>query len=224
MKKRVKIDLSWRAWSLILGFFILIGFIGLNFAYNSEVSPSVFGHTIDEIEVINPDGSTTSLEQYIEDKISGIKGYSCDSTPIYNSMTLTDSRGNTGINYYDDKYKHSNGIKPVPASCKTDAGCTIKQEIFDSKGLKLTRQYQYIQYSSNKWWSSYTTAGAYLNGDTTSTNIIPTYGGDYALYLRDDYQHTTSTVEISSDNWTFIDRTSAYGMKVYICSENTDTV
>jgi len=49
MKKRVKIDLSWRAWSLIVGFFILIGFVGLSFAYGGT-SPAIHGHSAGEIE------------------------------------------------------------------------------------------------------------------------------------------------------------------------------
>jgi len=51
MKKSVKIDLSWRAWSLIVGFFILIGFVGLSIAYNSGAAPSVMGHSLNEIEL-----------------------------------------------------------------------------------------------------------------------------------------------------------------------------
>jgi hypothetical protein len=50
MKRSVKVDLSWRAWSLIVGFFILIGFVGLSFAYKSGASPSVMGHSAEEIE------------------------------------------------------------------------------------------------------------------------------------------------------------------------------
>lgn len=218
--KRRRIDLSLRAWSLIVGFFILIGFVGLSFAYNLGVSPSIMGHTMDEISVVDATGNTVSLEQYIEDKISGIKQseYSCDSTPLYDSMSLVESNGETGIKYNDPNYNYNKGIKTIPASCKTDAGCTIKQEIYGSTGLILTRQYQYIQYSSNKWWSSYKTAGTYLNGDTVSTDIAPGYG---YLYMRDDYKYSTTTVETSSDSWTFIDRTATYGMKIYICSETS---
>jgi len=40
MKRSVKVDLSWRAWSLIVGFFILVGFVGLGYA----ISPSIHGH------------------------------------------------------------------------------------------------------------------------------------------------------------------------------------
>jgi hypothetical protein len=59
MKKRVKIDLSWRAWSLIIGFFILIGFVGLSFAYGGN-TPSVMGHSAGEIEGgVGGAGSTT---------------------------------------------------------------------------------------------------------------------------------------------------------------------
>ncbi len=53
MKKSVKFDLSWRAWSLIVGFFILIGFVGLSFAYNANGiggNPAIMGHSADEIE------------------------------------------------------------------------------------------------------------------------------------------------------------------------------
>jgi len=53
MKKRIKVDLSWRVWSLITGVFILIGYIGLSFAYNANSlggNPSIMGHSADEIE------------------------------------------------------------------------------------------------------------------------------------------------------------------------------
>jgi hypothetical protein len=50
MKKRVKLDLSWRTWSLIVGFFILLGFIGLSFAYGGA-NPSVMGHSYGELGI-----------------------------------------------------------------------------------------------------------------------------------------------------------------------------
>ena len=50
MKRSVKVDLSWRVWSLIVGFFILIGFVGFSIAFNSGASPSVMGHTFNEVQ------------------------------------------------------------------------------------------------------------------------------------------------------------------------------
>jgi len=52
MKRSVKFDLSWRAWSLIVGFFILIGFVGLSIAYNANGvggNPAIMGHSAEEI-------------------------------------------------------------------------------------------------------------------------------------------------------------------------------
>jgi hypothetical protein len=212
--------------AIFFGTIILVFVVaGFAVAYNSGEDPSVMGHDLNELGVINEDGSAVSLEQYIEDKIAGMKGGQlvCDPTPIYDSMILVQSNGETGIKYNDDSYKYNAGVKTVPAACLTDAGCMIKQEIYDSKGLKLTRQYSYAQYASNKWWSTYRTAGTYLNGDTSSVDVIPKYGGDYALYMRDDYYKSGTNVDYTKEtvptSWTFIDRTGSYGMKVYICSE-----
>lgn len=189
-------------------------------AYNvatTPANPSKMGHTIDEIEIINADGTTTSLEQYIESKISGVGETTCSSTSIYES----------GVSFKDESGKYDAGKKTVPAACKSDAGCIIKQEIYDSKGLKLVRQYQFSQTpdasSKEKWWSSHKTSGTYTNGDTTSTDIIPSYGGDTSyLRLRDDYSSSSDskTQETSDNEFVFIDRSGSYGMKVYICSES----
>jgi hypothetical protein len=70
MKKSVKFDLSWRAWSLILGFFILIGFVGLSFAYNSGASPSVMGHSASEIE--GGAGGTTIVSSCMPNYSAGV--------------------------------------------------------------------------------------------------------------------------------------------------------
>jgi hypothetical protein len=225
MAKKIQINMSNKVFYtfIALGIFILLG-IGV-FAYNSQLnSPSVFGHTIDEIEIIDSEGGApVSLEQYIENRISGVGEIACDSSPIYDSMSLTDSKSETGIKYNDDAYKYNNGVKTIPSACLSDSGCIIRQVIYDSKGIKLTRQYNYIQYETNKWWSSYKTAGTYNNGDSILTDILPSYGGDSALYLKDDYYKsgTGYTQETSPSTVTFIDRSGVYGMKVYICSEST---
>jgi hypothetical protein len=70
MKRSVKVDLSWRAWSLIVGFFILLSFIGLSFAYNSGASPSVMGHSASEIE--GGTGGTTIVSSCMPDYFNGI--------------------------------------------------------------------------------------------------------------------------------------------------------
>jgi len=73
MKKSVKVDLSWRAWSLIVGLFILIGFVGLSFAYGGT-SPAIHGHSAGEIEggVAGGSGSTTIVSSCMPDYSAGV--------------------------------------------------------------------------------------------------------------------------------------------------------
>jgi hypothetical protein len=125
----------------------------------------------------------------------------------------------SGISYRSNNptSNYVSGIKTIPDSCKTDQGCIIKQEVYDTKGLKMTRFYGFVQDPSNKWWSSYRTLGLYVNGDTRYIDIIPAYGG---LYVRDDYVYSTYINEKDSTKMTFLDLSVGYGMKVYICSDN----
>ncbi len=58
--KKVKIDFSWKVWSLIIGFFVFVGTIGISYAYGSS-NPSVMGHSGDEIVFTNGYGDTMTL-------------------------------------------------------------------------------------------------------------------------------------------------------------------
>jgi len=187
---------------------------GITIAYNSNpANPAVMGHTMDEIAVINETGSAVSLQQYIADQISG-------ASTSMNCEVIYDSYTSGGVAYKDAAYKYDYGVKTFPSSCKADSGCIIKQEVYDSKGLKLVRRYTYSQTvregdANDNWWSSYRTVGSYINGDTATTDIIPAYS---YLYLRDDYYYSSGTQERDENKWTFIDKTVLYGMKVYICN------
>jgi len=140
-------------------------------------------------------------------------------------MTATDSKGRTGIAYADASYTYT--PKTFPSACTTETGCIIQQRIYDSKGLKLTRQYDYIQTTipgdaNDKWWSSYQTAGTYINGDAKYTYIIPGYS-DNRLGILDDYYYSGKTDEKTETQWVFKDTSTSYGMEVYICYEqNSD--
>ncbi|MEI7719237.1 MAG: hypothetical protein WCI72_05195 [archaeon] len=48
MKRSVKLDISWRAWSLIVGFFILVGFVGFSIA---TTNPNIMGHPYGDLGI-----------------------------------------------------------------------------------------------------------------------------------------------------------------------------
>ncbi len=196
-------------------------------------NPSVMGHSAAEIDGLEAevkqiitnnietiDGLDDYIIEIVNNEIAGIGELTCSSTPLYDSMA-------TGPSYKNSAYRYNDGIKTVPASCKTDVGCIIKQEIYDkNSNLKIVRKYSYSQDSvSGIWWSDYQKSGKYINGDTNTKNIIPAYASSTIL-LRDDYYKTGAnsdyTKEDSKDQWTFIDKTINYGMKIYICSEQSD--
>lgn len=109
--KKVKLDLSWRVWSLIIGAFILIGFLGVSYAYGSS-SPSIMGHSAGELNIsldciqvhrYNFDAAyTTAGEEYksaFENYLDGLNtGITC-----INGYTLTGCfLGIGGGSYYSD--------------------------------------------------------------------------------------------------------------------------
>ena len=220
----VTININNKNLYLIIAIFVFLVGAGVVVAYNTNpANPAMMGHSADEIELINDFGSPISLEQYINDQISSVNGVVvCDSTPIYDY-----SAGGKGVGYMMPAYNYNEGIRDIPAVCKTEAGCVIKEEVYNSKSSTrpvVIRKYDFVQYSTGKWWSSSRPAGDAVNGDTTSTDVILAYGSDSLgrVYLRDDYVYKTVTVEKNPDKWTFIDRSKSYGMKVYICSYNIE--
>ena len=191
---------------------------GISFAYNanwqtSPGAPPVMGHTPDEIE-----GLEDYIRGIVNDEVGGYSLAKCDQTPIFES----------GVAFMHPASKYNDGIRNVPSSCKSDTGCVIKQEIYIKKGnssvLKLVKQYDYLQ-TGNKWTSTYRT-GLHVNGDSKYTDIIPPVRelDDRKLYLKDDYYVKGKTDEKDENKWIFIDRSTKYGMKVYICSPTLEEV
>lgn len=52
LEKKIKIDLSWKVWSLIVGFLILLGFTG--FGYSALGSVPEMGHSVNELQKCGP--------------------------------------------------------------------------------------------------------------------------------------------------------------------------
>ncbi len=124
-------------------------------------------------------------------------------------------------------------IVTVPASCKEDAGCVIRQKIyrrytdpFFGSGwyedrLYAVRDTEFHQEASptgttaeQLWSSSYSTGGGAKNGDTKSSNVIKPFS---YLYLRDDANVTGG--ETDNDKFSAYDYTRSYGFEIYFCSE-----
>lgn len=221
--------------AILLVAIVGVGVVAYDDTPSTPGNPAAFGHTMDEISYISADGATpVSLEAYINGLVSGVGQITCPSSAIYDSTILTESwpggNGQTGVAYNDRDYKYTAvDIRASYPTCMSDAGCIIKQEIYDSSSLtipKLVRQYNYVQYPSasagEKWVSSYRTSGTYTNGDTTKIDIVPAYSSSN-LQILDDYvkSGTGNTNEQSKDSWVFKDLSGSYGMKVYICSDST---
>jgi len=193
-----------KRWLLFAAFVLIIGLPAT--AYNTGPLPAVpvvMGHTVDEID---------GLKEFIESLIppdTGGGGIRCDPTPLYNSV---DRPGGVVFRYYNHIY--GDGNRTIPASCFSAAGCIIQQEIYSSKGLLRTRQFEYNQEANNKWFSAYRTSGRYTNGDSGETTVISTVGYQY---MKDDYKYGTATDERDPKKWTFIDVSKSYGQKVFIC-------
>jgi len=134
MKRSVKLDLSWRAWSLIVGFFILIGFVGLSIAYNANGvggNPAIMGHSADEISGVtggnlvckntpnyyNTNGNTACLQEFGSDWICVTTGDDkTDCTATYVSLFARCCKivggvasSDTGADYVVDSWHASDG-------------------------------------------------------------------------------------------------------------------
>lgn len=194
----IKLSFSNKTFYTLIGVLAVLIISGIVYAYNSSpANPSVFGHTVNEIEFIKEDGSTQSLADYIRDiadeQIAG-GAINCPSTPNFVS----------GISESSNNYQSFD----MPSGCKTETGCVIKQIINSSAGSR-PRQYSYNQDSStNKWWST-AYSGDYTNGNAKADKIIPAYNG---LYLYDD------GTENSPDQFSAKDTSSSVGQTIYICT------
>ncbi len=204
----VTINIKNRDLYLISAIFIFLIGSGIVVAYNSNpANPAVMGHTVDEIENFNE-----SVRTIVQEELGVPKSSNCVLT--YDSLTVdaTGGNGKNGTGFRHNDYKYTSGIKTIPSECFDDVGCVIKQELYDSKGFNTARFYSfYVDSATGKWRSNTASANG---GDTISSDIIPTWN---YLYLRDDYKGTYTT-ETSKTQFVFIDRTTSYGMKVYICS------
>ncbi len=126
----------------------------------------------------------------------------------------------------------------VPPSCSTPEGCVIRYQLYNSKNvLDITRYTRFIQETAvqtnggRKWWSEHNKKGSAVNGDTTTSNVIPpmqrtlSTGAVQWLLVRDDRASMTNIGENARTNYTEIGSTrlSAYdtrtdrGMAVSFC-------
>ena len=243
-KKSVKIEINLtNKWFYSLIFFGIFIIAGVLIYAGPPYSPSELGHTIDELQVRQADGSIVGLEAYLntrnysidqiivptannekaekyfESLLGSVGQLNCESTPIYNSM-------NSGASYIDVAGNYS--VVNLPYSCSNlENGCVFKQEIYHSSSEnepRLIRQINFKQYSTNKWWSSFDSSGDKINGDRKSNNIARPFASGTIL-IRDDYYNSNrdKTKEESPSHITFVDRNRNFGMKVYVCSEVLDS-
>ncbi len=144
MKRSVKVDLSWKVWSLIVGFFILIGFVGLSFAYNSGAAPSVMGHSADEIE-----GSVSGL-------------------PAGADYVVTTWRSSDNTSWYR-KY-NSGWIEQGGISFANDyTAIDLPTAFTNNKYTLLLAYFGGNSTSEEKWTNTEYSAGMYVYGRTTTS-------------------------------------------------------
>lgn len=123
----------------------------------------------------------------------------------------------------------------IPAACKTDDGCVIKQVVYRKRELNSTqwsekiervRYNDYREDSSSGYWTTTDYPKGGTNGNTTSSNMIKTYayynpanGATYQVLLRDDRSgyETTKGVVRPYDNW------GSAGEELYFCTYGADT-
>lgn len=122
---------------------------------------------------------------------------------------------------------------PLPDSCFSPSGCTVKQEIYNSKGIYKLSYINYIQDATDGAWTSTHNRGYGLkNGNTAYHNVLPHVGHkDYGWVLtRDDAPASTNYgsnrgngyVEQDKNRWSFYDTLSSYGQKIYFCTGNVN--
>lgn len=195
---KIEINLT-NKWVYSLVFFGVILFLGVFiFAYNSGKSPSVIGHTAEEID---------GLDEYILDIVS----------PLIEGISYSESQECGENNLVYDSYSSGIASKPgwksieLPSRCRTMEGCSIVQKVYDKNGLKVTRTYTFSQ-DGSRWTSSANPTKTYTNGDTTSTNIFPSIA-DGNIVIRDDHKDC----EVKNTYISIRDNSGSYGQRVYIC-------
>ncbi len=157
MKKRVKVDLSWRVWSLIIGLFILIGFIGLSFAYGGT-TPPIMGHSAGEV-------SGVCLSD----------GTNCPSLDSGKKM----------VAYYAPKSTRGN-TTVIPESviidyCGDDDGCEVRLVMYDWDGTNRSASREFLVYYNSQtknWRSSADLSGTNNDGLVNSVSNHLFYAWD----------------------------------------------
>lgn len=162
-------------------------------------------------------------------------------TDLYNLSKNYGVQSSTSCSLYYDSMKDVGAAArpgwetpntPIPASCYSDSGCVIRQEIYSTKGLHRALVVDFYQDSATGIWSStYNRSGSRTNGNSTSENVVKPIGNKDVgwVLIRDDRKSVTNVgsnkgsnyTEVEKNRLSFYDTWSAYGHKVYFCSSNT---
>lgn len=123
--KKVKLDLSWKVWSLIIGFFVLISVVGVSYAYGSS-NPSVMGHSLSEVGI-----PTCSEGQSL--------AYDSEGNLICKNFVGGCHWEKSWVSYPTEGAKLAN----EKTSC--DVGvCALKLDTYTPEGYSVTNGYSYI--------------------------------------------------------------------------------
>lgn len=123
--KKVKIDFSWKVWSLLVGFFVLIGVVGVSYAYGSS-NPSVMGHSLAEV---------------------GIPSCAEGQSLSYDSDGNLVCKNSIGECHWEKSWKSypTEGEDLANEKTSCDAGiCTLKLDLYTPEGYSITGGYSYL--------------------------------------------------------------------------------
>lgn len=152
---------------------------------------------------------------------------------------ITYPRSNTTIGTQAIRGWNHNNIS-LPVACNSDQGCVLKQVVYRKKSvsgnsnvyvdyISRVRFNEYHEDATSGYWTSTDAPKGGRNGDTTSNGIFRGYGVTgstgtvYQVILRDDYNGTAATKELSKmvirpyDNW------GSAGEEIYLCTYPADT-
>ncbi len=143
MKKQVKIEINItnKAFYTIvtLGILLLIG--GIVFAYHSRASPSIMGHSAEEIEV-NVGGQLMSLQEAIDDGVIG------GAKKVYDTGWIDISEIEFNGRYYDINHNlGTQDFSSILIEFKTDDG-----EILYFDGSRVDYDRAPTEYNKNFGW------------------------------------------------------------------------